>query len=187
MKTFRNAPFYYWLILGVFIIIYAGFGLVFFQKQTEHRDLEAQIAPNRLILQKPHPDLESLEEELGQAEAELATMWVHLPIPEEAIELFDALIEVAQSNDVEVISVTGAPPVRKERGDGTSYSVFSFNLTVQGSRDAILTFVSQLSVGSELLQGVQLENMDIAGGTSEDTTDTANLRLVIPTEPDLAT
>ena len=183
-KIFISIPF----IVGVFLIIYAGFGVVYFQKQAEYQELQLRIAPNRTILQKPHPDLEKLEKQLSQVEAELEEQWTFLPIPEEAIELCDALVNVAQLSDVEVVSVAAAPPIEKET-EVASYTVFLFDITVQGSQDAILTFISNLAVESELLQGLEVESISISSSTSPDTSDisyTANLQLIIPTQPNFA-
>lgn len=83
MRIFRSAPFYYWLVIGVFLMIYAGFAIVYFEKKAEYQNLQVQIAPNRLLLQKPGPDLGKLEQQLSQAEAEIKTQWAYLPVPGE--------------------------------------------------------------------------------------------------------
>ena len=187
MKILSKPSVYIWLIIGVFVIIYAGFGVVYFQKQAEYQELQSRITPNRSILQTSNPNLGKLESQLRQVKVELGEKWTFLPVPEEAIELFDSLVEVAQWSNVEVVSVLTSP-LAEEQGEGASYSVFLFDITVRGSRADILVFISNLGTESALLQGLEVESVNISSGVSEDepdAPDTANLKLVVPTQPDL--
>lgn len=182
-RIFTNIP----LLIGIFIIIYAALGLVYFQKQAERRDLDLQIIPIRTVLEKPAPNLQELEAELAKAENQLETKWASFPSSEQGIELYDALVDMAQGNNVKVVSVVASKPVEKEDG-GISYTLLPFNLNVQGSQSNILAFVSSLSRGPGLLQSSEVKSINISTGTSANTTDNvtrvANLQLYIYVQPD---
>ncbi len=165
-------------IIGLFLVIYASLGAVYFKGHTGREDLNSQITRNRTILQRPHPNLEELKKQLSQAEAALATF----PRPEQSIELFDALIDVARESKVELISIQAASPVQKQDKD-ISYTLLPFNIMVQGSRENLLIFVIGLEQGAGLLGASQINSIDISSSPSPGAPYLADVQVYVQAKP----
>ena len=178
-RIFTSLP----LIVGVFIVVYAGFGMVYYQKHAESQELEARMAPTRVILERPAPDLEELEGKLSEAEAMFEAEWVSLPDSEQGIELYTALVDVATKNNVEVVSISASQPTEAKHGS-INYSILPYNVSLKGSQNSILSLVSSLAEASGLLHSLEVNNVNISTSTSSNTTDgttstTANMQLFI--------
>lgn len=98
------------LIVGIFLIIYAGFGMAYFQRQAEAKDVESQIMLQRTILKKPalSYDVEQLQTELAAKEEEVALklqeimeFLIALPNSEQSIGVYDFLVELSREIDLE--------------------------------------------------------------------------------------
>jgi len=171
MKTriksiFTSLPF----IVGVFIVVYAGFGMVYYQKHSESQEIEARMTPTRIILDKPAPDLEEMEEKLGEVEAVLEAEWASFPDSKQGIELYNALVDVATKNNVEVVSISASQPIKANHGS-IDYGILPYNVSLMGSQNGILSLVSSLAEGSELLHSSEINNVNISNSTSSNTTD----------------
>lgn len=181
-RIFTSIPF----IIGIFIVIYAGFGLVYFQKHNEWRDINAQIIPTRTALSKPSADLGQLESQLSQIEFQFEQAWATLPDANQGIDLYDALIEVARQSNVDVISVVASSPADGHYG-GITFTTLPYNINVQGSETGILNFVSNLADGTGLLESSEVQNLIIINGESDNVTgissSQASFQLVIYAQP----
>ena len=181
-RIFTSIPF----IIGIFIVIYAGFGLVYFQKHNEWRDINSQIIPTRTVLSKPSTDLGQLERELSQIELQFEQAWTTLPNSDQGIDLYDALIEVAHQSNVDVIGVVASLPTDQNHG-GITFSVLPYNINVEGSKTGILNFVSNLADGPGLLRSSEIKNLIITNNKSDNTTgytsSQASFQLVIYAQP----
>jgi len=169
-RIFTSIPF----LIGVFLVVYAGFGLVYFQKHAERQDLYSQMTPLRAVLKKPPPDSAALKRELSQVEAEFEAAWKSFPSSEQGLELYSALIDVAEKSNVTVGSV-GAGSSTDRQEDGISYSLFPYQLSVQGSHEDILAFTSNLAEGPGILQGLQVGSIQISSGAPLTTPESDNI------------
>lgn len=181
-RIFTGIPF----IIGIFIVIYAGFGLVYFQKHNEWRDINSQIIPTRTVLSKPSTDLGQLESELNQIEFQFEQAWITLPNSDQGIDLYDALIEVARESNVDVISVVASSPTDEHYG-GITFAILPYSINVEGSETGILNFVSNLADGPGLLESSEVTNLNITNSGSDNTTgyisSKASFQLVIYAQP----
>ena len=181
-RVFTSIPF----IIGIFIVIYAGFGLVYFQKHNEWRDINSQIIPTRTVLSKPSTDLGQLESKLSKIELQFEQAWTTLPNSDQGIDLYDALIEVAHQSNVAVTSVVASSPADEHYG-GITFAILPYNINVEGSETGILNFVSNLADGPGLLESSQIKNLIITNNESDNTTgytsSQASFQLVIYTQP----
>jgi len=155
-KIFTSIPF----IVGVFFVIYAAFGLVYFQKQAECRDLQSQITLNRTILEKPHSSLKEWENQLSAVQSE----WASLPNTKQSIELADALVDVAQESNVQVVSIGTSLPIEMQDME-MEYTVLPFDVAVQGNQGDIMVFVRSLAQSPELLRTLEIRSVNIISTT----------------------
>lgn len=183
MRLFRSAPFYYWLVFFVFLMVYAGFGVVYFEKQAEYRRLETQMTPNKLLLQRPRPDFVAMDAQLARAEAELKAKWNYLPGQDKCIEQIQTLISLADNTTCNVTGVSAAAPVKKT-SQGATYYILSYSVTVEGTDDAILTFTQTLAQNPGILQGMEVDSINIGTSRNEALPYTATVKILIPTKPD---
>ncbi len=178
-RIFISFPF----IVGVFIIIYAGIGIVYYQKQGQYQDLQSQIARNRAILQKPGYDLKALENKLSNIETQLRGKTASLPTSEQGIEIIDTLIDVAQTSNVEVMSVQGAPLIQKQANVASTSKgqakvtdistspalpILPVIFTVKGTQEDILAFISSITGSPELLKSSEVNGVNIRYNISSD-------------------
>ena len=182
-RIFTSLPF----IVGVFVVVYAGFGMVYYQKHAESRQIEARTAPARIILERPAPNLAELEERLNKARAELDAEWASLPETKMAIELYDALVVVAVENNVDLKSITASQPVGSTLGN-VGYSILPYNVSLEGSQNNILSFISSLADGPGLLASSEINNVNLSSSVSSNTTEetvstTANIQIHVYTRP----
>jgi len=187
------------LTIGIFLIIYAGLGIFYLQKEGERRDLKGKIATYRILLQKLTSSIQSdaelqdeytqLQQQLakgenGQLQAELQR-WASFPLPEQSIEIYTALLDLAQKNKVIITSMNAINPTIRETG-GISYAILPFNLSIKGDCIDILNFIDNLRDDSKFTQSTRIENTSISlGKTIEqpDANDTVNIQISIMTRP----
>jgi len=161
-RIFTSLPF----IIGIFVIVYAGFGMVYYKKQAESRELEARMAPTRIVLERPAPNLKELEEKLSEAKAEFDKEWASLPDSKQGIELYYALVDVAAQNNVEIVSMAASQLVGAEKGN-TNLKILPYNISLEGSEASILAFISSLADSPGLLRSSEINNVNISNSTSE--------------------
>ncbi len=178
-RIFTSLPF----ILGVFVIVYIAFAVVYFQKQAEAREIDARIAPARSVLEKPAASLDSLQSQLAQLNQEFEATWASLPDSGQSIELSESFVNLAKETKVKIGSVSAATPSIKTSGN-ISYAVIPVTLAVQGDRKQILTFLSTLATDQSLLKSVEVRGMSLSSSTADNiTTDQASLQLNIYARP----
>lgn len=182
-RVFASIPF----LVGFFLIIYAGFGFVYIQKQSEWRSINEQLIPARIALEKPAPDPAVLESQLDEAESDFEDAWAALPQADQVIDLYDALVEVARLSGVELANISASQP-KGENYQGLTYSVISYSLSVKGSKNDILYFVSSLVDGPQLLQTCRVGNLNMNTAESANATgpeeSRASMHLYVYTRPD---
>jgi len=133
------------LLIGVFLIIYVAFGFLYWQQGARQRDLEKQIANISVIVAKELPSAEKLQAEYDAVNSSLA------PMP--ASDAIAILVGIAEKSGIDVsesadnFRVPSATPRDEKVGEST-YQVLSFkNISVQGSYDNVMAFISDLDSG----------------------------------------
>lgn len=182
-RIFTSIPF----LVGLFLIIYAGFGFVYIQKQSEWRNINSQIIPARTVLEKPAAaDLGALESQLDAAETDFEQAWAVLPRSDQGIELYDTLVELARLNSIELNSIAASLP-SEENYQGITYTTLQYNLNVGGSKTNILRFISSLVDGPQLLQSCRVKNLAMNTSESANSTgyenSTASLQIYVYGRP----
>ena len=145
------------LLIGVFLIIYVAFGFLYWQQGAQQRDLEKKIANISVIVSKPLPSAENLQAEYDEVNSSLA------PMP--ASDAIAILVGIAEKSGIDVsesadnFRVPSATPRNEKMGEST-YQVLSFkNISVQGSYDNVMAFISDLDSG-KTLETIVLKRVD---------------------------
>ena len=139
-------------VVGLLVIVGVSLGIYYFQQGAGHDDLQGQIDQLSLNLLRPLPGTERLELEYDEANRAFPPMML--------TDVLDIIIGIADESGIDTdlnsgkFSIPAVPPGgmsrQKKVGQG-SYSVLSFNgITVQGDRDAVMTFISNLESGERL-------------------------------------
>ena len=178
LKIFTSIP----LLAGIFIIIYASLGMVYFNKHDKSNDLASQIAAKQAILQKPIPNIKELNSQLSDAKAELETITTSLPYPGQGIDVYNILVDLSRRWNVEILNISASTPILPN--DIEAVPTMPYSLTIKGSQDNTLGFISNLIEGREMLQGLEVQNIHVQGGASSSDPVTIALNLNIHTWPD---
>ena len=161
------------MIIGVLLIVYASFGVIYFQQRSECSELNPQVVRSRGIVQKPLPsfDVDKLQARLAKTEAavelkskENANLLMALPRPEHGVDIYSALVALGQEldsglvgGDIAIRNIKTAAII--ERADGIT--VLPYEMTVEGSRDALFDFISRLTQAEGPLRGVEITDIAI--------------------------
>jgi Tfp pilus assembly protein PilO len=186
MRLSRTA----WLILviGILVIALGSLYTVYSRQVSEQQGLAASLSQAQARLPKVIADRQAAEAELTQwqgklAEATslLAKSQAQFPGSAESIEYGEVLYEIADSCDLEVMSLTASEPSEKKVEDVT-YTVTTFEVEVRGEVDDILDFISDIAT-REYFTGATVELVNIkvpepAEGEEETELPTATISLV---------
>ncbi|MFC1897226.1 hypothetical protein ACFLX8_01450 [Chloroflexota bacterium] len=167
------------LLIGICLIIYIAFGLVYWQQSVKQKELEEQIAKVSLVVAKPLASKEKLWAEYDEVNRSLAPL-----ADSEAIAMLVSIAEqsgINTSPDSDKLIVPSVA-VREEKMGGGNYQVLSFtNIVVQGSYDNVMTFISDLDSGETqetmVLKRVTINRVEveIEGEEETETETTATL------------
>jgi len=153
MRLSRTA----WLILGIGVLVIAlgSLYMVYSRQSSEQQELAASLSQARAREPKVISDREAAAAELtkgqnklAEATSLLAKSQAQFPKSVVSIEYGEALWEIADACDLEVMKLTAAEPSNKKVGDIT-FTVFSFEVEVRGkvsgNVDDILDFISDIA------------------------------------------
>ena len=134
------------LLIGFFLIIYIAFGFVYFQQSSKQGDLEEQVARISLIVAKPLASKEKLQADYDEVNSALASVT-------DSSDAIATIVDIAEKSGIDVTPgsdklIVPSAAVREEKVGGDTYQVFSFkNVSVQGSYDNVIAFISDLDSG----------------------------------------
>ena len=159
------------LFIGFLLIIYIAFGFVYWQQSSKQGELEEQAAQISSIVAKELPSEEELRAEYDKVNLLLAPM-----TDSDAIAIIVGIaeksgIDVAPASDKLIVP---SAAVREETVGGGTYQVFPFkNVSVQGSYDNVMAFISDLDLGETqeamVLKRVTINQIEIKGEGEEET------------------
>ena len=145
------------VLIGFFLIIYIAFGFVYFQQSAKQAELEEQSAKISSIVAKELPDKEDLQAEYDEVNRILTMADVESSGDEDITtdaKAIEILVGIAAKSGIDTdsdkLSVPSASPREGREGKvgGGTYQVFSFkNVSVQGSYDSVMAFISDLDSG----------------------------------------
>ncbi|MDO8491917.1 MAG: type 4a pilus biogenesis protein PilO [Dehalococcoidia bacterium] len=179
LRFLASIPF----VVGVFIIVYVALGMVYFNKENETRGLTSQVLVMRSALGKPLPNTAELQTRLDDVRAESEAVLAALPSAEQGIDVYGALVELGNQGNIEIMRMEAFPPVVRKDGIGGK-TILPYAITVRGSQEDTLAFVSSLIQGAKLLRGLELTNVSVKRAASEDGEIATELELNIHTWPD---
>ncbi len=158
------------VIIGICLIIYIGFGFVYWQQGSEQVDLEEQINKIMPIVSKPLPNMEELQAKYDGVNLALAP----LAIPD-ALEI---IVGIARESGIDVEPANGkfhipppSAPKEKKMSEGT-YQVLSIGgIRVEGGHDSVMSFITDLDSGKTMetlvLTKVETRQVEIRLGEEE--------------------
>ena len=176
------------VLIGFFLIIYIAFGFVYWQQGSQQRELEEQSAKISLIVARPLPSEEELQEEYDEVNDALTLIT-------DSGDAIAALVGIAEKSGIDVDPDSGklvVPSARvgEEKVGGGTYQVFSFtNISVQGDYSNVIAFISDLDSGETqetiVLRRVDIRQIEVKGeGEGVTTTETvATLDVDLYTKP----
>lgn len=173
LKKLRGAPLGM-LIIGILLIIYVSFGVVYFQKQGDIDDLETEIASRTKTLNALAPavqDINQLQATLAQKQSDLESdrqeydrLLGALPSLEEDIDIYDAILDLGHkehdkgAGDVIITDIAEGAP----KAGASGRIAIPYTLSVSGDRWPLLTFTNSIMNQEEgLLGGLGLQTASI--------------------------
>jgi len=178
-RKFINVPV---IVIGAFVIVYLGLGLMYFQKQVESQNLGSQILLQRAILQKAPPDIAKLNSLYKEAEAGFDHTLTSIAGPGQGVDIYSVLVELDRKSQAEIMSIEDSLPMIITGGK-VNGTILPYSLVVRGNQADLMDFISSLIQGGPLLQGLELKSIDIQKGLLPDDPSTLNLMLYIHTWP----
>ena len=174
-----------WLLLtiGIFIITFAGLGVVRYQQVHEENRLNEEIALaeaklNEFQLEQLSYQQGELEKQLSQATSQFETVKAMLSQPTGSIAVSGLLFDSAETYGVEVTELSSSGLVSDEL-EGVPCSILSLTARVEGDVSDLISFITELN--GDLATGVvKSVEISIPGTTSEEKS-SANIQLVIYT------
>ena len=164
------------VLIGFFLIIYIAFGFVYWQQGSQQRELEEQTTKIGLILIRPLPSEEKLQEEYDKVDNALTSIT-------DSGDAIAKLVGIAEKSGIDVDPDSGklvvpSAQVGEEKVGGGTYQVFSFtNISVQGDYSSVMAFISDLDSGETqetiVLKKVAISQIEVKGeGEGETRTET---------------
>ena len=152
------------VLIGIFVLIIAGMGIVYFQQRRVQGSLQPQINQIReTVLNTVH-----ITDELRTEYAEALDA---IPTELETDDVIEIVLGIAEANgfdvsvdssDIDAIIPEDSP--RKEKIRGTEYQVFVFEMTISGEYTKLMGFVQDMDSTTELMtmviQTLKLQKMD---------------------------
>ena len=162
------------LLIGFFLIIYIAFGFVYFQQGSQQKELEEQVAKVSGIVAKPLASKEKLQADYDKVNSALVSIT-------DSSDAIAKLVGIAEKSGIDISPdsdklIVPSAAVREEKVGGGTYQVFSFkNISVQGSYDNVMAFISDIDSGETpetktmVLKKVTINQIEVKGEGEEET------------------
>ena len=160
------------LLIGIFLVIFVPL-LIINQKQPEIQSgYQATLANMQKIISGETTPKAKYESELAQATADAEAAKAAFPAPNQAPEILDSLLELAQSNDIYVTntSITSATP------KGSIGPVLTFTLGFKGQIPKFENFLLALDTK---LPTSQIKQYTFTVATTAQEYDTATIGIEV--------
>ena len=170
------------IIIGFFIIILAGLGVIRSQQVEEQNELNQKLAVAQSKLQLIQLDQISqhqaeLEQQLSETDSESESARVILSQPMGSIIINDLLFDVAEANNVEVTEIKSSGMV-EQKIEEVPCLALSLVAKVEGEVTDLVGFISQLN--EDMTTGV-VESLEISIPETMERKPSANIKVVVYT------
>jgi cell division protein FtsL len=165
------------LLVGIFLILVIPLGMLYLQQPARQMELKGTLSNLERILEAPTTEKENLERELRQAEAGLEAARAAFLSPDQSPEVIDRLLELAESNDIDVTKaqVSVAEDEEEDADEGASqYPVLTFKIEFDGQVPKFQNFL--LALDSELLT-CEVKEVTFTIAEEEGEEDTASITI----------
>ena len=171
------------IIIGFFVIILVGLGVVRSQQVHQQNELNEQLALAQskiqvIQLEQLSHRQEELERHLSETDSQSESAKKILSQPIRSITISDLLFNVAEANSVNVTEITSSGLASEELA-GVTCSVLPFTARVEGELTNLVSYITMLN--SDLATGF-VKSVEInVPETSSTKKPSANIQLVIYT------
>jgi hypothetical protein len=171
------------LVIGIFIIVFAGLGVVCYQQINQQNQLNeeltlAEAKLNEFQLEQLSYRKGELERRLSQAISQFETAKAILSQSTGSIATTSTLFDIAEAYGVEVTELSSSGLVSEEL-EGVPCSVLSLTVRVEGDIPDLIGFITKLNddFTTGVVQSVEISIPETTGGEES----SANIQLVIYT------
>lgn len=161
LKVLRNG---FWrlvmpILIGLFLIVLAAFGIIYYQQEREQDSLAEQIGLKSNVISSFESREEEFMAELEQVEAEFKS--TEDLFPDELIEneVYKGIMLLAQDAAVALDMKPGSEAT--ETVEGTQYRVLNFTLSVDGVYYDVVNFINTLDSHQTLLGSLLVKGLNI--------------------------
>jgi len=163
------------LIIGIFVILVIPLGMVYVQQPARQIQLKGALSNLERILEAPTTEKENLERELSKAEAELEAARAAFLSPDQSPEIIDRLLELAESNDIDVTQTQVSVVEEEDTDEGASqYPVLTFKIYLEGQVPKFQNFL--LALDAALLTA-EVKEVTFTIAEEEGEEDTASITI----------
>jgi len=163
------------LIIGIFLILVIPLGMVYLQQPARQIQLKGALSNLERILEAPTTEKENLERELSKAEAELEAARAAFLSPDQSPEIIDRLLELAESNDIDVTQTQVSVVEEEDTDEGASqYPVLTFKIYLEGQVPKFQNFL--LALDAALLTA-EVKEVTFTIAEEEGEEDTASITI----------
>ena len=163
------------LIIGIFLILVIPLGMVYVQQPARQIQLKGALSNLERILEAPTTEKENLERELSKAEAELEAAKAAFLSPDQSPEIIDRLLELAESNDIDVTQTQVSVVEEEDTDEGASqYPVLTFKIYLEGQVPKFQNFL--LALDAALLTA-EVKEVTFTIAEEEGEEDTASITI----------
>lgn len=163
------------LIIGIFLILVIPLGMVYVQQPARQIQLKGALSNLERILEAPTTEKENLERELSKAEAELEAARAAFLSPDQSPEIIDRLLELAESNDIDVTQTQVSVVEEEDTDEGASqYPVLTFKIYLEGQVPKFQNFL--LALDAALLTA-EVKEVTFTIAEEEGEEDTASITI----------
>ena len=137
------------LVIGVCLVVYIAFGLLYWQQQMEQEELQEKIGKMSSLVSKPLPDADELRAEYDEVNNALSPFTVSAAL--------QGIVNIARKSGLDVSPDSGlfnipAPGEFEEReiGEGIYQVLPLHDIRAQGDPDSVAAFIADLDSGQTL-------------------------------------
>lgn len=164
------------LLVGIFLILFIPMWMIYQQQPAKQAQLEQELSNLETILAAPTTKKDILEAEIKQAEAELEAAKAVFLDPNQGPEIIDRLLELAESNDIDVTKTEVSTSQEKITvGENKiEYPMLTFDIDLKGQVPRFQNFLLALD---DNFPTCQVKEVKFSITEEEGEEDTASIKI----------
>ena len=147
------------VLIGILVIVLAGFVVIHFQEQATHDELSDQISQKGRLVEAFERREDEYEADLAQAKADLQAARGVFPTELTEIDVYRAISSLALDASVDFVLSPG--PEGKKKLEGIDYKTREFSMTVDGGYYEVVSFVTTLDTQQAMLGTLVVDSMSV--------------------------